>query len=161
MDIRAVGDDEIGRLSESVRSSVRSLKDIIEDITYILTEVSAGNLAVPVEGNYIGDFRFIREALEQIIAFLNDTLRQINISAEQVSCGSEQVSAGAQTLSRGAAEQAGSVEELAAVINDLFPEDYIQCGPRLRGQPLSRKCGRGGFKKRWQDAGAAECHTQY
>ena len=52
-------------------------------------------------GNYIGDFRFIREALEQIIAFLNDTLRQINISAEQVSCGSEQVSAGAQTLSRG------------------------------------------------------------
>lgn len=80
---------------------MRSLKDIIEDITYILTEVSAGNLAVPVEGNYIGDFRFIREALEQIIAFLNDTLRQINISAEQVSCGSEQVSAGAQTLSRG------------------------------------------------------------
>lgn len=119
VDIRAVGDDEIGRLSESVRSSVRSLKDIIEDITYILTEVSAGNLAVPVEGNYIGDFRFIREALEQIIASLNDTLRQINISAEQVSCGSEQVSAGAQTLSRGAAEQAGSVEELAAVINDL------------------------------------------
>lgn len=50
VDIRAVGDDEIGRLSESVRSSVRSLKDIIEDITYILTEVSAGNLAVPVEG---------------------------------------------------------------------------------------------------------------
>lgn len=94
VDIRAVGDDEIGRLSESVRSSVRSLKDIIEDITYILTEVSAGNLAVPVEGNYIGDFRFIREALERIIASLNDTLRQINISAEQVSCGSEQVSAG-------------------------------------------------------------------
>lgn len=92
VDIRAAGDDEIGRLSESVRSSVRSLKDIIEDITYILTEVSAGNLAVPVEGNYIGDFRFIREALEQIIASLNDTLRQINISAEQVSCGSEQVS---------------------------------------------------------------------
>ena len=39
VDIRAAGDDEIGRLSESVRSSVRSLKDIIEDITYILTEV--------------------------------------------------------------------------------------------------------------------------
>ena len=150
VDIRAAGDDEIGRLSESVRSSVRSLKDIIEDITYILTEVSAGNLAVPVEGNYIGDFRFIREALEQIIAFLNDTLRQINISAEQVSCGSEQVSAGAQTLSRGAAEQAGSVEELAAVINDLSRKitsnaDLASEGSRLAanvGEEASKSDGR-------------------
>ena len=150
VDIRAVGDDEIGRLSESVRSSVRSLKDIIEDITYILTEVSAGNLAVPVEGNYIGDFRFIREALERIIASLNDTLRQINISAEQVSCGSEQVSAGAQTLSRGAAEQAGSVEELAAVINDLSRKitsnaDLASEGSRLAanvGEEASKSDGR-------------------
>ena len=150
VDIRAAGDDEIGRLSESVRSSVRSLKDIIEDITYILTEVSAGNLAVPVEGNYIGDFRFIREALEQIIASLNDTLRQINISAEQVSCGSEQVSAGAQTLSRGAAEQAGSVEELAAVINDLSRKitsnaDLASEGSRLAanvGEEASKSDGR-------------------
>ena len=143
VDIRAVGDDEIGRLSESVRSSVRSLKDIIEDITYILTEVSAGNLAVPVEGNYIGDFRFIREALERIIASLNDTLRQINISAEQVSCGSEQVSAGAQTLSRGAAE-------LAAVINDLSRKitsnaDLASEGSRLAanvGEEASKSDGR-------------------
>ena len=101
------------------------------------------------------------EALEQIIAFLNDTLRQINISAEQVSCGSEQVSAGAQTLSRGAAEQAGSVEELAAVINDLSRKITSNADLASEGRPLSRKCGRGGFKKRWQDAGAAERHTQY
>ena len=141
VDIRAAGDDEIGRLSESVRSSVRSLKDIIEDITYILTEVSAGNLAVPVEGNYIGDFRFIREALEQIIASLNDTLRQINISAEQVSCGSEQVSAGAQTLSRGAAEQAGSVEELAAVINDLSRKITSNADLASEGSRLAANVG--------------------
>ena len=141
VDIRAVGDDEIGRLSESVRSSVRSLKDIIEDITYILTEVSAGNLAVPVEGNYIGDFRFIREALEQIIASLNDTLRQINISAEQVSCGSEQVSAGAQTLSRGAAEQAGSVEELATVINDLSQKITSNADLASEGSRLAANVG--------------------
>ena len=141
VDIRAAGDDEIGRLSESVRSSVRSLKDIIEDITYILTEVSAGNLAVPVEGNYIGDFRFIREALEQIIASLNDTLRQINISAEQVSCGSEQVSAGAQTLSRGAAEQAGSVEELATVINDLSQKIISNADLASEGSRLAANVG--------------------
>ena len=140
-DIRAGGDDEIGRLSESVRSSVRSLKDIIEDITHILTEVSVGNLAVPVKGDYIGDFRFIREALEKIMGALNHTLRQISISAEQVSCGSEQVSAGAQTLSRGAAEQAGSVEELATVINDLSQQISSNADRALEGSRMAGNVG--------------------
>lgn len=146
VDIRAGDDDEIGRLSESVRSSVYSLKDIIGDITHILTEVSAGNLAVSVKGDYIGDFRFIREALEQIIGSLNDTLKQISISAEQVSSGSEQVSAGAQTLSNGATEQAGSVEELAAVINDLSQKITTNADRASEGSRLAANVGEEAIK---------------
>lgn len=119
VEIRAGGDDEIGLLAESVRSSVRSLKAIILDVSRILGEISAGNLDVGVEGDYIGDFRFIREALEQILGALNSMMGQINVSAEQVSCGSEQVSAGAQALSQGASEQAATVEELAVSMDDI------------------------------------------
>lgn len=119
VEIRAGGDDEIGLLAESVRSSVHSLKAIILDVSRILGEISAGNLDVGVEGDYIGDFRFIREALEQILGALNSMMGQINVSAEQVSCGSEQVSAGAQALSQGASEQAATVEELAVSMDDI------------------------------------------
>ena len=79
VEIRAGGDDEIGLLAESVRSSVRSLKAIILDVSRILGEISAGNLDVGVEGDYIGDFRFIREALEQILGALNSMMGQINV----------------------------------------------------------------------------------
>ncbi len=119
VDIKVRRDDEIGRLADSIRSSVRSLRAMIEDVSRVLGEISAGNLDVGTESDYIGDFRFIREALEQIVESLNFTLGQINVSAEQVSCGSEQVSAGAQALSQGAAKQAATVEELAVSIGDI------------------------------------------
>lgn len=117
--IKEYGNDEIGRMAGSIRSSVSTLKEMIHDITHILSEISHGNLDVTVNGNYIGDLRFIREALEQIIESLNITLGQINVSAEQVSCGSEQVSEGAQSLAQGASEQAGAVEELAESIGEI------------------------------------------
>lgn len=119
VEIKTQNDDEIGRLADSVRLSVSSLKEMIQEISHILGELSNGNLNTGVKGNYIGDFRFIRDALEQIIRSLNRTLGQINTSAEQVTCGSEQVSASAQALAQGAAEQAGTVEELAVNIGEI------------------------------------------
>lgn len=141
VDIRADSDDEIGRLAESARTSVRSLKDIMEEISYVLKEISGGNLNLAVHGSYMGDFSVIREALEQIIRSLNDILGQINASADQVSCGSEQVSVGAQSLAHGATEQAGSVESLASVINDLSQQISANAGRAAKGSQMAYAVG--------------------
>lgn len=120
VDIRAHGNDEIGRLADSVRSSIHTLRDMIEDVSGLLGEISDGRLDLTVKPDYyVGDFENIRAALERIITSLNATLGQINIAAEQVGCGAEQVSVGAQSLAQGAAEQAGTVEELASSIADI------------------------------------------
>lgn len=119
VDFNIKRDDEIGSLAESARSSIFSLKEMIEDISFTLGEISSGNLGVQVKGNYVGDFESIKKALEQIIISLNNTLGQINGASEQVSLGSEQVSEGAQSLAQGASEQAGTVEELATSIHEI------------------------------------------
>lgn len=118
--IKAHGNDEIGRLADSVRSSIHTLRDMIGDVSGLLGEISDGNLDLAVTSDYyIGDFEKIRNALERIIKSLNLTLGQINSAAEQVNCGAEQVSVGAQSLAQGAAEQAATVEELASSIADI------------------------------------------
>lgn len=119
IDISVKGDDEIGRLADSVRRTMQALREIIQDISHILKEISRGNLNLAVKGDYMGDFRSIREALDHIIQSLNCTLGQIDESAEQVAGGSHQVLSGAQSLSQGSVEQAGSVEELAETINEI------------------------------------------
>lgn len=119
VEIKAGGGDEIGKLADSVRSSTGFLKNMIDDVSQILGAISKGSLDVAIEGDYIGDFRFIKEALKEIIDALNFTLGQISIAAEQVSSGSEQVSAGAQSLAQGASEQAQTLEELANNVGEI------------------------------------------
>lgn len=119
VDIQTKGDDEIGHLANSVRFAIQTLRDIVSDISRVLSEISSGNLCVTVDGNYMGDLQPIREALEHIIQSLSQTMGRINQASEQVSAGSDQVSAGAQVLSQGTTEQASSIEELASTITEL------------------------------------------
>lgn len=117
MDVNS--DDEIGVLADSVRKTISNLQGIINNISMLLGEMASGNLNLEVTGNYIGDFRPIREALYKIIAALNDTLGQITQSAGQVSLGAGQMAESAQSLAEGATDQAGSIEELQASITNV------------------------------------------
>lgn len=119
VDITFESGDEIGIMAGSVRDAVHSLKALIESVSHILGEMSKGNLNLTAEGEYIGDFKAIRESLEQIIYSLNSTLGQIDTSAELVSSGAEQVAASSQILAQGAAEQAETVEELAVSVEEI------------------------------------------
>lgn len=113
--------DELGLLSNSLRSMAATLKDIISDEDYVLSAMANGNFDVSLdnEEKYVGDFESLLKNMRKINYSLSDTLTQINQSAEQVASGSDQVSSGAQALSQGATEQASSIEELASSINEI------------------------------------------
>ena len=113
--------DELGMLSDSLRSMAGTLKDIISDEDYVLGAMADGNFNVSLdnEEKYVGDYQSLLKSMRKINYSLSDTLTQINQSADQVASGSDQVSSGAQALSQGATEQASSIEELASSINEI------------------------------------------
>lgn len=111
--------DEVGSLSQSMRTMMDTTKMIIMDATRGLSEIARGNFDVAPETAYIGAFNGIEVAMLKIITDLSDTMSQIQMAADQVSSGSEQVSSGAQALAQGATEQASSVEELSASISEI------------------------------------------
>ena len=113
--------DELGMLSDSLRSMSETLRDIIADEDYVLGAMANGNFNITLdnEEKYVGDYQSLLQSMRKINFSLSDTLTQINQSADQVASGSDQVSSGAQALSQGATEQASSIEELAASINDI------------------------------------------
>ncbi len=113
--------DELGGLSESMRTMNSSFRGIIEDMAFGLAAFGDGDFRVDSNNKslYVGDFEQLSKSMYQIIEKLSGTLSQINQSADQVSAGSDQVSSGAQALSQGATEQASSVEELAATITEI------------------------------------------
>lgn len=111
--------DEIGVLSLSTKELVEGLSNVVKDITNVLNELSAGNLNVTFDKKYDGDFVPMQNATNKIIASLNYAMNQIGKTSDKVAVSSSQVSNGAQALSQGTTEQASSVEELGATINEI------------------------------------------
>ncbi len=118
---QATGRDETAELTRSTAEMVNGLNIIINDISYLLTEMAKQNFDIQSahREDYVGDFQNILLSMRTLKVELSNTIRQIDNSATQVSSASGQVSTGAQTLSQGSIEQASSIQELAATINDI------------------------------------------
>ncbi|WP_325214208.1 methyl-accepting chemotaxis protein [Oscillibacter sp.] len=115
------GRDETAELTRSTAEMVTGLNTIINDISYLLTEMANQNLDIRSSHRdaYVGGFQTILLSMRTLKVELSNTMRQINASAGQVSSASNQVSMGAQTLSQGSMTQASSIEELAATITEI------------------------------------------
>lgn len=111
--------DELGQLANIFNETSLILSGYINDISNLLTNISAGNLEVEVEKDYIGDFAAIKDALNHILGSLNNIFREMQTVADQVATGADQVSIGSQALSQGAIEQASAIEELSAKIMEI------------------------------------------
>ncbi len=114
--------DETGILAEATETIVSTMRSIITDMGWGLSEMANGNFEINSNSQdlYIGDFQPLAASMYKIMEQLTATLLQIDESAEQVDSGSEQVSIGAQALSQGTTQQASSTEELAATIDDIL-----------------------------------------
>ena len=122
VELNVTSHDEIGQLGHNINALVERLKTYIvyiNEISDLLHEVGTGNLCLTFKNSFDGDFRRVKDEMENTVALLNDSLAAIQVAAEQVDAGSEQVASGAQALSQGATEQASSTEELAATVNDI------------------------------------------
>lgn len=135
--------DELGNLSDSIRSLIKTFRSIISDMGDGLTALSNGDFTVESNARefYVGDFRKLMVSMDQIADKLNFTLGQINQSSGQVFNGSDQVAAGAQELAQGATEQAASVEELAASINEISSQISENAQNARHGSKLAEEAG--------------------
>lgn len=116
------GKDEVGALAGSIANIVNRLKTYIlyiDEIANVLDGLGQGELVFELHQDYVGEFGRLKTALLDIQSSLSDTMKKILNSSELVTVGADNGSAMAQSLAQGATEQASSVEELAATIQDL------------------------------------------
>lgn len=112
-------ENELGHTAHALRSTRRELHKYIENIDYVLKSLSVKNFDVGVETEYRGMFNDIKQSLITIIDSLNQSLRVIKTASLGVESESCQIEKVAQSLAEGAAEQAGTVEELLATVQNV------------------------------------------
>lgn len=113
--------DETAILVSATESIAESLRQVIDDSSYLLENMGKGNFNIESKSPeaYVGDFERMLSSEKVIIAELNETIRGIKESAQQVNQGAMQLAEGAQTLAEGATDQAGSIEEILATVNEI------------------------------------------
>lgn len=146
------GEDELGVLTRSMKSTVSGFAHIISDIRYILKELAHGNFFVQSDNLnlYQGDYKDILLALRDTRDTMEKALSQINTVAEYVDEGSAQVAYTAQELSKGTAEQVDSVEELVSTVADVVS----------RIELASRYANEASMQAREAGDMTAECNNQ-
>ena len=114
-----INDSDIGKLAGSLNTAKWYLKKMVDELTYLLTQMSYGNISFTINYDYKGEFVPLKSAFEQILVNLNDSVSSIQKAGTTLYDASEQVSSGSQALAQGTSEQEASIRELSDYVQDI------------------------------------------
>lgn len=114
-----INDSDIGKLAGSLNTTKWYIKKMVDELTYLLTQMSYGNISFAINYDYKGEFAPIKSAFEQILVNLNDSFSRIQKAGTTLYDASEQVSSGSQALAQGTSEQEASIRELSDYVQDI------------------------------------------
>lgn len=108
-------------LAQDINQIGITFGNYINEISHILSHLSAGNMAVSFtkEMEYQGDFVPIKNALHKIRHSLNSSFEEINQLSCEVDKLSSRVDHGATQIAQSAADQAQLISDLSATIYDI------------------------------------------
>jgi len=108
------------------RSIVQGINDTLDAVIGPLNEVSRvlgaleeGDLTQRIGSEYAGQLENLRQATNNSLEKLTQTVSEVVAAADQLAHASSQISGASQSLSQSATEQAASVEETSASIEEM------------------------------------------
>ena len=107
------------KIVEGVNATLDAVVSPIQDVQRVMGAMEQGDMTQTITKSYNGDFDTLKQAINNTIAKLSETVGQIITAADALSNASGQVSATAQSLSQSSSEQAASVEETTASLEQM------------------------------------------
>jgi methyl-accepting chemotaxis protein len=104
------------KIVQGVNDTLDAVIGPVNDVQRVIGAMAEGDMTQNIGKSYQGDFDTLKQAINNTIAKLADTIHQINSSANNLNSAAGQVSSTAQSLSQGSSEQAASVEQISASV---------------------------------------------
>ncbi len=109
----------------------------VNEIKHALKKLAEGDLRVKIEADYPGEFGVMKEAFNQSVTALHEALSSILIAVEQIQGGANQVADSSQAVSQGATEQASSLEETTASIEEIAQQARLNSEHAAKANQVS------------------------
>jgi methyl-accepting chemotaxis protein len=107
------------KIVQGVNDTLDAVIEPINDVQRVMAAMERGDMTETIAKHYQGDFAVLKDAINNTIAKLSETISQIITAADALSNAAGQVSSTAQSLSQSSSEQAASVEETTSSLEQM------------------------------------------
>lgn len=158
--------DEAETLSVSLKNTISDISGYISKLTEALEQLSSGNADIVVEGAFHGDFVVMKDALNQIIEYLNGILSNLKRSAAELTDASRKVAEGAHLVKNASERQFDAIRRLERETEEIsrgavLVDQNAAETRRLMGQAAERLgSGRDQMENTLSDMEALSRHAQ-
>jgi methyl-accepting chemotaxis protein len=104
---------------QGLNELVDAIVDPINEVKRVMGALAGGDLTQSISQDYQGEFRVLKDAINDTTAKLASTIAEVNSTTETLANATGQISATAQSLSQASSEQAASVEETSASVEQM------------------------------------------
>ncbi len=134
--------EDLRRLAEGINEINRVVDGATHDFSEVLEALARGDLTRSVETAYLGRFGDLKDAINDSIARLAQTVSTIQATAGEVGASAREITMGADDLSKRTEEQASSLEETAATTEELAASVKASAGASRRSVTLAGEATR-------------------
>jgi len=106
-------------LAELLNQLSNTVDTAFKDTIFVVSALEQGDLTKSVTRDYQGAFDQVKQALNNTVSKLAQTIGDVNATTDTIASATQQVSATAQSLSQASSEQAASVEETSASVEQM------------------------------------------
>lgn len=135
--------DELGQTAEIMRNLCQRTNNVISDVDDVLSKIADGDLSARSanEQAYVGKYQNVLKSINNLVDHFGSAMNRIGTASDQVASGANQISSGAQVLSQGSTEQASSIQQLSAAINNISDIVSVSASDASSANDLTNQAG--------------------
>jgi methyl-accepting chemotaxis protein len=107
------------KIVQGVNDTLDAVIGPLNDAAKSLKAMAAKDFTKPIDGDYAGDFKAFKNAVNSVVENVRSAIGQITESAAQFGEGSRVIAESSQTLASGAQQQSSAVQQVTASIEEL------------------------------------------
>ncbi len=107
------------KVIEGLNNTLNAISMPFNEANIVLGKMAAGNLKVRMSGNYSGEYKSLKDSVNETAQSLCDILADVTSSIEATASAATQISSSAEEIAAGSQEQSSQTTEIASAVEQM------------------------------------------
>ncbi len=106
-------------LVEGLNKTLNSIAVPFDESRDVLDKMSKGDLTLRMKGDYLGDYKTLKDSINSFADSINDALAEVALAVQSTASASAEISSSSEEMAAGSQEQSHQTTEVAASVEQM------------------------------------------